>query len=325
MIGEFHLSPDLRELIEVTEGLTGSEITLIRKDDAPFQGRLVDRYHTGADTTQIIFPSSVRGLLKDYIIGKRCLELLFYGVAEKNHDLLVLSFDRESAAVGMKQIYQDYMKDESTQHLLFEKPASTLFYLFSLFRETFTDVTWALLADIVIGKKIPSFRNAQVYYLLKESMRDMHSLESMQSEIPHRYFVMRNSVFYARDTILAYILSEFKLNPVINIPELQQFKTLDMRQMMDHRWSRSTWAHTKQVGDAMTNILKLSLTVDFERTPDEAYYREVFRNGNGVIARWLTMTAMQDWFRWEHPEKLREMMARTEEIERDALIEIFSE
>ena len=43
-----------------------------------------------------------------------------------------------------------------------------------------------------------------------------------------------------------------------------------------------------------------------------------------MIARWLTMTAMQDWFRWEHPDKLREMMARTEEIERDALIEIFS-
>jgi hypothetical protein len=323
MIGDYHLSPDLRELIQVTEGLLDSEITLSRKDDAPFQGILIDRYRYETDHTLLIFPSSVRGLLKDYIIAKRCLELLFLGIAEKRGELLVLSFDRGTATTGMKQVYFDVLKDENTRVLPIEKRRRLLFYLFSLFRDTFSDVTWALLADIVIGRKMPVLRNAQVYYLLKESMRDMYSLESLRGEIPHRYFVIRNAVFYARDTLLAYILSEFKLNPVINFPELHQFRTLDMREMMDHRWSRSTWAHTKQVGDAMTNILKLSLTADFEGTLDERYYLEVYRNGRGVITRWLTMTAMQEWFSWESPAHLRTIQRGQEDLEREILGEIF--
>lgn len=324
MIGDFTLSPDLRELLQVTEGLLDLEITLSRKEEAPLQGILIDRFHYETEQTLIVFPSSVRGLLKDYIIAKRCLELMFYGIAAKKGELSVLSFNRDSAATGMKQVYLDVLKDETTQMLPIEKRRKLLFYIFSLFRETYTDVTWALVADIVIGKNLPVMRNSQVYYLLKESMREMHSLESMRGEIPHRYFVMRNAIFYARDSLLAYTLSEFQLNPVINIPELQQFKTLDMREMMDHRWSRSTWAHTKQVGDAMMNILKLSLTADFDRSPDEQYYLDAYRSGNTVISRWLTMTAMQDWYRWEPPASLRGSQKMQEEIEQAILAEIFS-
>ena len=55
---------------------------------------------------------------------------------------------------------------------------------------------------------------------------------------------------------------------MINIPELQQFRALDMKEMMDSRWSRSHWYHTKVVGDAMSNILKLRLNTDFEKNPD---------------------------------------------------------
>ncbi len=124
-------------------------------------------------------------------------------------------------------------------------------------------------------------------------------------------------MFYARDMILAYVLSEFKLNPVINIPELQKFRNLDVKEMMTHRWSRSIWYHTKMVGDAMSNILKLTINIDFERQDDEQYYLDIFECGVDIVNRWMAMMAMQEWYVWGTPEHLRDANKRKDIIEKN--------
>ena len=88
---------------------------------------------------------------------------------------------------------------------------------------------------------------------------------------------------------------------MINIPELQQFRALDMKEMMDSRWSRSHWYNTKVVGDAMSNILKISLNTDFDKKPGPDLYYDLYQCGLDVTNRWLVMMAMQDWYRWEKP------------------------
>jgi hypothetical protein len=168
-------------------------------------------------------------------------------------------------------------------------------------------------------------RNAQVYHLIKESMRDMHDLVPVRDYLPQRYFVMHNGMYYARDMILAYSLSEFKLNPVINIPELQKFRNLDVKEMMTHRWSRSIWYHTKMVGDAMSNILKLTINIDFERQGDEQYYLDTFECGVDIVNRWMAMMAMQGWYVWDTPDHLRDANQRKDVIEKIAQKRVFEE
>jgi hypothetical protein len=316
MSSPYNLSDELTELLAHVEDLLGIGITLRRQDNIPDQGLLVDDYTYGTGKNLILFSSNELGMLKDFVITKNCIELLFKGIAAGKNELQVLSFDERSAAEGMKQVYFDVLKDENTRGLEIAQRKKMLFHLFLLFRNTLSEVPWSILSNIYISKKFPVMRNSQVYLLMRESMHEMHALEANES-LPQRYYVMHNAIYYARDMLLAYTLSEYRLNPMINIPELQQFRALDMKEMMDSRWSRSHWYHTKFVGDAMSNILKLSLNSDLNKNPGPDLYYDLYECGIDITNRWLIMMAMQDWYRWEKPDHWRsaiEKQASTEEL-----------
>ncbi len=324
MSSPYNLSDELTELIAHVEEQLGTGITLRRQDDIPDQGILIDDYTYGTGKNLILFSSNELGLLKDFVITKNCIELLFKGIAAGKGELQVLSFDQVSAGEGMKQVYFDVLKDENTRILDIPQRKKLLFYLYSLFRNTLSEVPWSILSNIYISKKYPVMRNSQVYLLMKESMHEMHALEQENKGLPQRYYVMHNAIYYARDMLLAYILSEYRLNPMINIPELQQFRALDMKEMMDSRWSRSHWYHTKVVGDAMSNILKLSLNTDFDKKPGPDLYYDLYQCGLDVTNRWLVMMAMQDWYRWEKPDHLRSAIEKQASIEDSILEKIFN-
>jgi hypothetical protein len=316
MSSPYNLSDELTELIGHIEDLLGIAVTLRRQDNIPDQGLLVDDYTYGTGKNLILFSSNELGMLKDFVITKNCIELLFKGIASGRGKLQVLSFDDISASEGMKQVYFDVLKDENTRGLEIAQRKKLLFHLFLLFRNTLSEVPWSILSNIYISKKYPVMRNSQVYLLMRESMYEMHALEASEN-LPQRYYVMHNAIYYARDMLLAYTLSEYRLNPMINIPELQQFRALDMKDMMDSRWSHSHWYHTKVVGDAMSNILKLSLNSDFEKNPGPDLYYDLYECGLDITNRWLVMMAMQDWYRWEKPDHWRsaiEKQASTEEL-----------
>ena len=263
-------------------------------------------------------------MLKDFVITKNCIELLFKGIASGKGELQVLSFDETSATEGMRQVYFDVLKDENTRGLEIAQRKKLLFQLFLLFRNTLSELPWSILSNIYISKKFPVMRNSQVYLLMRESMYEMHALEKENESLPQRYYVMHNAIYYARDMLLAYTLSEYRLNPMINIPELQQFRALDMKDMMDSRWSRSHWYHTKVVGDAMSNILKLSLNSDFNKNPGPDLYYDLYECGLDITNRWLVMMAMQDWYRWEKPDHWRSAIQKQESTEEAILGKIFN-
>jgi len=324
MSSTYNLSDELTELLAHAEELLGIRITLKRQDDIPDQGILIDDYTYGTGNNMILFSSSELGMLKDFVITKNCIELIFKGIAAKNGGFKVLSFDEVSAGEGMKQIYLDVLKDENTRELEITQRKKLLFHLFLLFRNTLSEVPWSILSNIYISNKFPVMRNSQVYLLMRESMYEMHALEKANQSLPQRYYVMHNAIYYARDMLLAYILSEYRLNPMINIPELQQFRTLDMKEMMDSRWSRSHWYHTKVVGDAMSNILKLCLTTDFNKNDGPDLFSELYQCGLDVTNRWLVMMAMQDWYHWEKPDHWRSAIEKQGSIEESVLEKIFT-
>ncbi|MCU0632710.1 MAG: hypothetical protein MUC66_07020 [Methanolinea sp.] len=319
----YNLSPVLCELLEFAESTLGTEIQLVRRTDVPPQGVLIDDFTFGTGKHMIAFSSSQLGMLKDYTICRHCLELLAKGCAARSNEFRVISFATESARPACGQIYLDILKDEATRNIAVWRKKQLLFLLYMLFHEAFSELPLTLLANIVIARRYPVIRNAQVYFLLKESMRDMHDLVPVKEFLPQRYFVLHNGMYYARDMLLAYVLSEFKLNPVINIPELQRFRNLDVKEMMSHRWSRSPWYHTKMVGDALSNILKLTITMDMEQDLSEQYFRDLFTLGREVLARWWVMMGMQEWFLWESPEHLKAALASQEVMERTIQQEIF--
>jgi hypothetical protein len=198
-----------------------------------------------------------------------------------------------------------------------------MYYLYMLFHESITDVPWEVLSNVYIAKRCEVLQNAQTYFLVKESMKDMHELVSFKDMLPRRYFVLHNAMYYARDMYLADVTAELKLNPLINIPELQKFKNLDVKEMMSHRWSQSYWYHTKIVGDAMTNILKMVLMFDFSGKLDENYYYRMYEFGQEITNKWLMMMRMQEWYSWEPPEHLRDAETKGEEIENIATQFVF--
>jgi len=153
-----------------------------------------------------------------------------------------------------------------------------------LLHEVFSEMPQKLLADLVIARRFSLLRNAQVYFLIKESMKDMHDLVPIKDFLPQRYYVLHNSIYYARDMLLAYVLSEYKLNPVINIPELQRFRNLDIKEMMTQRWSRSPWYHTKVVGDALSNMLKRTIEMDFSKDLSEDYFYELYTLSTEILS-----------------------------------------
>jgi len=313
-VASYNLSPELSEIISYTEEELGIEILLHRRTDVPAQGLLVDDYTYETGKNVIVFSSSQLGMLKDFTIAKQCLTLLFRGIASRNAKYRVLSFDYDPALTAARQIYLDTLKDENTRDMEIWRKKQLIFELYLLFHETLSELPQIILANVVIANQYPVMRNAQVYSLLKGSMRDMHDLVPVKDFLPQRYFVLHNGMYYARDMLLAYILSEYKLNPVINIPELQKFRNLDVKEMMTHRWSRSLWYHTKLIGDAMSNILKLTVNLDFERNHDAGYYLDIYNCTVDVVNRWLVMMAMQDWYTWDNPHQLQEILKKKDTV-----------
>lgn len=322
-MASYNLSPELQNIIDVTNELLDTEIFLHRRNDVPIQGLLIDDYTLQTGKNVIAFSSSQLGMLKDFVIAKQCFTLLFRGIAAKNDSYKVLSFEKEGALAAARQIYLDTLKDENTRKMELWRKKQLIFELFLLFHETLSDLPQTILANVVVAKNYSVMRNAQIYSLLKGSIRDMHDLVPVKDFIPQRYFVLHNGMFYARDMILAYILSEYKLNPVINIPELQRFRNLDVKEMMTHRWSRSIWYHTKVIGDAMSNILKLTLNMDFERDLDSGYFLSAYECTVDIVNRWLAMMAMQGWYMWSSPEHLSKTLKNREEIEKCITEELF--
>lgn len=323
MIQSYNLSPVLRELLEMTESMLGIELQLVRRTDVPPQGLLIDEFTYGTGKNIIAFSSALLGTLKDYTICRNCIELLARGCAARRGNHKVLSFSKESTLEGCRQIYLDILKDEGTRNLPVWQKKQLVPLLFMLLQEVFSEMPLKMLADLVISHRFSLLRNAQVYSLLKESMRDMHDLVPVKDFLPQRYYVVHNGVYYARDMVLAYALSEYKLNPVINIPELQRFKNLDMKEMMTHRWSRSPWYHTKVVGDALSNMLKRTIEMDFSREFSMDYFYELYVLSTEIPARWWVMMGMQDWFLWDRPEAKREVLASQAAIEKFVREEIF--
>lgn len=321
----YNLSPDLRLLLHKTAENLGMEVILHRQNDAPRYGILVDDYTFGSGKNVIVFPSSVLGMLKDYIIAENSYRLLFNGMGAKAGRFKVLSYSKSHAVTALKQIYLDILKDEKTRNMDLWRKKKLLFYLYILFLETLSEIPWTLLSNLLISVHLPVMRNAQIYFLLKESMRDMHELVTVKDFLPQRYFVMHNAMYYARDNVLAYMLSEFKLNPVINIPELQKFKNLDMKEMMSHRWSSSVWYHTKMVGDAMSTILKGEITIDAPRLADPATLAVAYDCGVSMTNRWIGMMGMEDWYYWTDPADRRAAFTNQDAIEAAAIKELFAE
>jgi hypothetical protein len=245
------------------------------------------------------------------------------GASHKLNNYRILSYDSQSAAKGMYQIYLDTLKDDKTRVLDIRQKKKLMYYLYMLFHESLIDLPWAILCNVYITRECPVLHNAQAYFLIKESMRDMHELVAFKDMLPRRYFVMHNAMYYARDMFLAEITAEIKLNPLINIPELQKFRNLDVKEMMSHRWSQSYWYHTKLVGDAMSNIVKLAVNLDFSRELSSDFYADMYSLGVDITNRWLLMMRMQDWYRWEPPGHLRSAEQNCSQIEQEATQAVF--
>jgi hypothetical protein len=132
----YHLSDDLNDLISHVENVLGTGITLRRQENIPEQGVLIDDYTYGNGKNLILFSGSELGMLKDFVIAKNCLVLLYRGIAAQKGEYKVLSFNYGSAVLGMKQIYLDILKDENTRDLELSRKKKMIFPLFILFRNT---------------------------------------------------------------------------------------------------------------------------------------------------------------------------------------------
>lgn len=317
------ISPALRELISHIEELLNTEVIIHREAEAPPYGLLIDIYSHNVNKNVIAYSNSQLGLLKDFVIAENCIRLLMRGISHKSGNYRILSYDSQSAAKGMYQIYLDTLKDEKTRELEIWQKKKMMYYLYMLFHESLIDLPGTILSNIYITKECPMLHNAQAYFLIKESMRDMHELVTFKDMLPRRYFVMHNAMYYARDMFLADITAEIKLNPLINIPELQKFRNLDVKEMMTYRWSQSYWYHTKIVGDAMSNIVRMAINLDFSRERSSDFYADMYSAGIDITNRWLVMMRMQGWYMWEPPEHLRSAEQHSREIEQEATQAVF--
>ena len=319
------LSPQLQNLIRFTEESLDTEIVLHRQPDCPPCGILVDRYTYETEKNVIVYPAAFLGLLKDFVIALNVTRLLIRGTAYQNGHYKVLTYDPEGVALGMEQIYLDLLKDEHTRLLSLFQKKKIPFYLYKLFHDTLSEIPWGILSHTFLAIHFPVMRTAQLYFLVRESLRDMHELVEVKNYIPRRYFAMHNGMFYARDMLLASILSEYKLNPLINIPELQRFRNLDIKEMMTHRWSRSHWYHTKVVGDAMYAMLRRELSPSRADQWNPSDLEQVYHQGRIITDHFMTLMQMSGWYIWDSPEHLLSAELHQAEIERGAFTRIFGD
>lgn len=306
MRGPASLSAPLRRLIATAEACSGSEVLLHRDQEAPLSGLLLDTPTYHIKNNIIVFPASMLGLLKDTVIALNSVKLLCRLVAHHQGRLRVLSFDQESALQGARQIYLDMLKDDRTRHLPPAKKKKLLIYIYLLYQETLSDLPYNIVAHLYLATRMPLFRNAQVYLLMKESMQDMHELVAIKEFLPRRYFVLYNALHYARDTLLAEALAAYRLNPLIHIPEMRKFRNLDLKEMMTKRWSESSWYHAKIAGDLFVSVLRESLQKEremLERSEEEgvSIFLEIQETGRGMVERLLELMVMKGWYLWSPP------------------------
>ena len=324
MTADYHVSDPVQYLLRSAEAILETEIILKRQRDVPTTGYLVDEYLFGNDRNTILFPEDALGTLKDFIVAKHTIRLLLLGIACRDGQGKVLTFDASSATRGMEQIYLDSLKDEQTRGLPLPGKKEIIPDLFFLFHEKLMDLPWLITANIMISRLCPVLRNPQVYSLIRESMPDMHSLDHIKEQIPLRYLVMHQGMYYARDMLLAYKLSSYDLHPEINIPELRAFRNLDVKQMMEYRWSQSPWVHTKIVGEAMANLLDIALTTSLDQEPDRQFYQDIRACVTNAVHRWMTLMSMQDWYFWDSPASYRNSLKNKENIRQIAIEKVFS-
>jgi hypothetical protein len=115
------------------------------------------------------------------------------------------------------------------------------------------------------------------------------------------------------------------LHPEINIPELRAFRNLDVKQMMECRWSTSPWIHTKIVGEAMANLMDIAISPSLDQKPDRQFYQDIGSYTTTAIHRWITIMSMQDWYFWDSPVSYRNSLKNREDIRQVAMEKLFSE
>lgn len=327
MICTHPISHSLERLVTLTEQLLDIEITIKRLKETPYRGMLLDPYTYDTGDTYILVSTAYLGMLKDFVIARHCMTLLLKGSAFHTGNLKILSYNEESAYRGIKQIYLDILKEDSECGRKMETPQllRILFQLYSHFYETCAEVPWDIIVNRWLYQHCPKMRKAQMYYLIKEGKRDMAALLPFKDSLPKKFFVMNKAMFYARDLYLADVLPSYDLMPVKNIPQMQKFEHLGVKEMLTTRWTRSSWYKTKVVGDRMKQILEENVLSDNENLKDTAYFTGIFNQGVAVTDLWCSYMHMENWFTWAPPEVHRVTDGRKEEIEASALRRIFGD
>jgi hypothetical protein len=325
---EMPLSKPIRLLINHTEEILETEISLLRQPEAEPGGSLVDIYTYEIDKNVIIFPAQYVGLLKDFVIAKHCTHLLIKGAAAKKRDYLVCSYTGDSVYRGMRQIYLDALKDEAGKknRLPVQKLIQMLFILFSHFNEDINELPWNAIVNARVYHRMSKIRKTQLYHVMKESKNDMDEMMDQEEIIPRRYFVLNKAMFYARDMYLAKTLPSDELMPVLNIPQMKKFNHLEVKEMLTTRWTHTAWYQSKVFGDNMLEIIEKPLfPVNWSAEPTLDYYYDLYKIGVNLSNHLLSYMTMKDWYVWEPPHHLLDANGKKEAYEKDALKKIFGD
>jgi hypothetical protein len=320
-----HISTDIKRLLAHAEQSLGIDISVLRSAEAPPNGLLIDSFSFQTDRNVIIIPPTRIGLLKDLLIAIHCVVLLIKGAAAERGDYRVLSYDEESAFRGVRQIYLDLLKDATTRGMQLDRKRKVNFYLYMLFHETLEELPWKILSHAWIARRYPVLHTAQVYGMMKESMQDMHELVPMKNYLPARYFILHNGMYYARDFLFAEITADYRLNPMLMIPELQRFRNLEVKELLTRRWSSSAWYQTKVVGDTLFRILYEEVPVDPAPGEDAETWYRLYRAGVRVTDRWIERMHLQDWFHWDTPAQQRRMLTVRESLRKQIDLRLFEQ
>ncbi|MFA4823595.1 MAG: hypothetical protein WC593_00405 [Methanoregula sp.] len=325
---EMPLSKPIRRFINHTEVTLDTEISLLRQPDAEPGGTLVDVYTYEIDRNVIIFPAQYVGLLKDFVIAKHCTNLLIKGAAVKKGEYHVCSYTSDSVYRGMRQIYLDALKDESTKKkkLPVQKLIQMLFLLFSHFNDDINELPWNAIINASVYHRMPKIRKTQLYHVMKESKNDMDEMMDQEEIIPRRYFVLNKAMFYSRDMFLAKTLPADELMPVLNIPQMKKFNHLEVKEMLTTRWTQTAWYQSKFFGDNMLEIMEKPLSlVNWNAEPTLDHYYELYKIGVNLSNHLLSYMTMKDWFVWESPQHLLEAHENNKAYEKDAVKKIFGD
>ncbi|HOV67219.1 MAG TPA: hypothetical protein PLI31_02540, partial [Methanoregulaceae archaeon] len=293
--------------------------------DAPYRGVLVDPYTHATDVPVIVASTNYLGMLRDFVIARHVVALLLRGAAAERGDLRVLSYDQDSLARGMRQIYLDILKEDSVRGKRIEtrKLLQILFELYRYFHEGLAEVPWDVIVNRWLYLHCPKMRQAQIYYLIKESKRDMAKLLEFKETLPHKFFVVSKAIYYTRDLYLAEVLPSIDLQPTKNIPQMRRFENLDLKEMLTNRWTRSSWYKTKLVGDRMVMTLRETFEAERETIKDLNYFKMIYDQGRSITDLWSREMHMGDWFVWNDPSRHEEVLRAGEQMNREALVRIF--